>query len=200
MKEPQLTPPPSGLDEDDHDQFNLHQFDGVNLRVNAEDDDFEDTMESDDESDTMRLPKRTLPPSKEDPEEIPPEVIEQLKSNLALTKYLGDLIEARVDACFRERDSAEGTSNKKGKRMSKQMAPGNNLGKNNNNLNHQMVVAIKSPSDTTIYRPALAKGLNQTNDAINKISDFVENIKIGMSWQTTPANQPSERKHDESAS
>ena len=36
---------------------------------------------------------------------------------------------------------------------------------------------IKSPSDTTLYKPALAKGRGE-NDLLNRISNFVENIRL----------------------
>ena len=44
---------------------------------------------------------------------------------------------------------------------------------------------MKSPSDTTIYRPALMKGMNEI---INKISNFVEQIRIGSSKEVTLAD------------
>ena len=47
---------------------------------------------------------------------------------------------------------------------------------------------VKSPSDTTIYRPALFKENNQADDVINRISNFVENIRI-QSRRVTPESQ-----------
>ena len=46
---------------------------------------------------------------------------------------------------------------------------------------------IKSPSDTTIYTPALKKGREQDN-LINKISNFVESIRL-ESQRNSPAEQ-----------
>ena len=40
------------------------------------------------------------------------------------------------------------------------------------------MITQKSPSDTTIYHPAFLRGESQLNDIINKISNFVENIRI----------------------
>ena len=56
-------------------------------------------------------------------------------------------------------------------------------------LNRTHAQVNKSPSDTTIYRPALMKGVNESNDIINKISDFVEGIRIGGSRQDTPGDK-----------
>ena len=56
----------------------------------------------------------------------------------------------------------------------------NDLPGNNRNLRGQIIKDkgfIKSPSDTTLYSPVLKKGVVR-NNLIDKISDFVENIRI----------------------
>ena len=52
---------------------------------------------------------------------------------------------------------------------------------------NRLTVPQKSPSDTTIYRPALCKGKDEANEVINKITNFVESIRLGTtSRQHTP--------------
>ena len=60
---------------------------------------------------------------------------------------------------------------------------GKQKGKPNIGIEH------KSPSDTTIYRPALIRGQQESDQIINKISNFVENIRIETaSKSNTPTN------------
>ena len=42
---------------------------------------------------------------------------------------------------------------------------------------------------TTIYRPALMRGVNESNNIINKISNFVEDIRISTTHQNTPVQE-----------
>ena len=52
----------------------------------------------------------------------------------------------------------------------------------------------KSPSDTTIYRPALRKGVAESNEIINKIAHFVEGIRIGTSKHSTLTTSTGKRR------
>ena len=132
--------------------------DGVMVDVNiSEDEEFTDELEG-------NMTQRKTSPL----EEIPPEVIEQLKSNEALNQYFGTLIEAGVSARLKEFNQTRPVK-KSGKEVVEKVIDSTNRGLNE---------VAKSPSDTTIYRPALKKGLTESNEVINKISNFVEQIRI----------------------
>ena len=57
---------------------------------------------------------------------------------------------------------------------------------------------IKSPSDTTIYQPALLKQANETNAVISKISNFVENIRLETRHTATPEDRHRQPQHSRS--
>ena len=115
-------------------------FDGIKLRVDASEDEFDDSDSDDDDSDSVKIrtPVHTGPPPKG--EEIPPEVIKQLKQNPALHEYINSIVESRIN----ERISQE-----------KEERPRVTKGKAVQNIASSVQ---KSPSDTTIYHPALRKG------------------------------------------
>ena len=49
-------------------------------------------------------------------------------------------------------------------------------------------VALKLPSDTTIYQPAFKKVNEKTHDAIQRISNFVDNIRLQDEIRSTPGH------------
>ena len=51
------------------------------------------------------------------------------------------------------------------------------------------VGGVKSPSDSTIYTPALRKGICNAN-LVDRISDFVDNIRIEQDRQANKVNNP----------
>ena len=63
----------------------------------------------------------------------------------------------------------------KGKSFKQNTVKGTEIINTNVNRNSQ---PVKSPSDTTLYTPGLSRGLNHDNNAIEKISNFVESIRI----------------------
>ena len=59
---------------------------------------------------------------------------------------------------------------------------------------------VKSPSDTTLYRPALRKEqTNYTNNLINKISDFVDSIRMESSQGEDSGNTEQEAETGDSS-
>ena len=141
--------------------FDNSQYDCIDLDINAPaHDDFTDS----DDSDCKSL---KIHPRNEEEENIPPEVIEKLKSHPIMVKYIGEVVDKRIS----HRESELRTQNPQGKHMNKQM-----------NM-------TKSPSDTTIYRLGLNReSVKESNEIINRISNFVEDIRIGASKGGTPVD------------
>ena len=149
MQEEQVVVPPgdakarNGSITSEPTEFDLNKsYDGVYVGVDDNEDDFADEELSEGEDggeDEVFIKTRPEPQL----EEIPPEVIEQLKNNPTLKEYFGELVEASVDARMK---SLEKTLKSKGKKLPND---GNPMADHETNR-------IKSPSDTTIYRPALA--------------------------------------------
>ena len=177
-------------------------FDGVHLQVNAGEDDFNDDSDED-EVRVLPIDRKQVPN-----EEIPPEVIEQLTKNAALKEYFSNLVEAGVDARMKAREKElqrqklpppPTPRRQESSPLAARLPPVDSQGAKGqqrrktgmvDNSNVRMPTAQKSPSDTTIYRPALVKGLNETNEVINKISNFVESIRLGStSKHTTLASE-----------
>ena len=129
--------------------------------------------------------------------------VEQLLANPQLQSLLNKMVNERIQ---REKAQMIGESSKSTVLTSTQqeqrvITPRNDHGKrqsvDHDKLRHSVerVGLIKSPSDTTIYVPALRKKddrsdlmrdlevtrlheeVNQTNDIINKISNFVESVR-----------------------
>ena len=160
--------------------------DGITVGVTASEDEFN---ESDDEFDSEVAILPNDQGKKPVVEKIPAEVIESLKSNPDLAQYIGDMVEAQVDARLKARETtAQGSLWKKGKGKRSnelpQVTPQGVKEPHNGNTSF-----VKSPSDTTIYRPALRQGVSESNEIIHKISNFVENICLGNSRCTTPGEE-----------
>ena len=170
------------------ERLDMHNnYDGIEMGVHASNDDFTENEEDEDEEFLVIAPaKKTA-----EVEEIPPEVIEQLKSNLALKQYIGELVKAGIDA----RVKLNSANGKKGetdgitdKFINAEIIVDNNHKNNKVRRDSCMTKNLikKSPSDTTIYKQALLKNDSQSNDVINQISNFVENVQINASKQVTP--------------
>ena len=83
-----------------------------------------------------------------------------------LKDYIEELVEAGIQKRLSERD-LKLVDNKTPTKCNDQ----------NNKVTNEST--IKSPSDTTIYAPALNKGFNnQNNQQINKITNFVESMRV----------------------
>ena len=64
--------------------------------------------------------------------------------------------------------------------------------KNNRTTETQI---IKSPSDTTLYKPALQKG--RQSELINQISNFVKNIRMESERPGSSRYDETEHRHEE---
>ena len=138
------------------------QYDCIELDINAPaHDDFSDSDDSDCESVKIR-------PNNHEEEDIPPEVVEKLKSHPIMVKYIGEVVDKRIS----QRESEFRTQNQQGKHKNRQA-----------NM-------TKLPSDTTIYRSGLNRdSTKESNEIINRISNFVEDIRIGASKGVTSVNE-----------
>ena len=187
----------------DNDKFG-YQYDGILVGVNESEDNFGDSdLENNDKEERSIEPtKSTQQGTKLD--EIPPEVVEQLKAHPVMQNYIAGVVEQKIQESLKS-VRQEGNTLIMPTEILRQ-----NLGSHDNprelnansNASHRRgsehvdrVLAAKSPSDTTIYRPALLKGVNESNEVINKISNFVENIRIN-SKSATPTS--ARGKHDTS--
>ena len=152
--------------------------DGITLRVDADEDEFIDS----DSDDSVKI---KTPARNDGSEEIPLEVIERLKEHPMMQEFVNEVVSNRIrkyesNSNFHRSEIANAgaaVAKRNGKESAKE------LGKMTKTLQRDFV---KSPSDTTIYRPALMKGVNESNDIINRISNFVEDIRISNTRQNTP--------------
>ena len=149
-----------------------NQYDRITIGVQPSEDEFND-FDSDDGSSHVVILKHkrannTDRPSIPADEEIPPEVIEQLKQHPQMQEFIADVVEQKLQERSR---SSQGTTDMTG-------------GSRHHQGNRVTTNQVKSPSDTTLYRPALNKGVTD-NDVINKISNFVENMCIFPEGETT---------------
>ena len=155
--QPPVNPSTSGCDKQSElIEGDLNVYDGVDVAVNPGDDPFFDMEEEEQRIDAPRY-------GNEEP--IPPEVIEQLKANPILKQYIGDVVKATLDSVKK--------------------SSGENAASAGNKTNTTTIAVTKSPSDTTIYRPAILHSMGQSNEAISKISNFVENIRLEASKPNT---------------
>ena len=143
------------------------QYDHIEIDLNAPtNDSFDESFDSEDG--VQILPQQR----DENDEEIPPEVVEKLKEHPIMQQYIDGVVDAKLRRMEKELMELK---RDKGKRV----------------INHKVSNAItaKSPSDTTLYKPGLNKESGTTpQDVINKISNFVEEIRIGTSKQASPSN------------
>ena len=165
--------------------------DGIFLAVDPVDDDFEDENGVE-----------ILPPAKpnEEMEEIPVEVVEQLKNHPVMQQYIDEVVKKcltkhsestlpppQID---QQRAASLTLNNTQGVRDTTEN--GKQLGNKLNKQSHHKISQsangnviecnnpIKSPSDTTIYTPALCRNRDQ-DEVFDKISKFVEQVRINMS-------------------
>ena len=175
-------------------QANIHglgatddAYDGVEVNVDPRDDHFsttDDEVDNDDNnsvtSEVVVLP--TKPPTQDEIEEE----VQQWKKNPAVKQFFWEMFADE----FKERETemiktvTDKVSKENRSINERQQKPGNDTTQKDNaneSRNSRAVIkrteVIKSPSDTTIYQPAF-KVNDQSDKLINKISNFVEGIRI----------------------
>ena len=137
-------------------------FDGVQVTVPPSEDDFESEVESEEEDDEVQFTQRQRRSSQESGEtstrtkhDERHDIRNQLLRDPKFKSVIDELVDEKVKA-------AKG-------RTSVYNTPGKS-----NKITTPMV---KSPSDTTIYSPAL-KQVAESDLVIDRISDFVENMQL----------------------
>ena len=129
-------------------------------------------------------------PHNSETEEIPRAVIEQLKQHPEMQKFINDIVMSRLKE---QREHQPVPQQDKEAGRDERVLSKNIRSKGNSQV-------MKSPSDTTIYKPALMKGASESNEIINKISNFVEGIRIqSSSRKQTPDQRGSHKVRDEAA-
>ena len=170
----------------------LDDEDGIKVQVSASEDDFE--SESDEENGRVRHRSRSRsreraestlsgPSTSTDSEiqfkERSSGTGSGLKTSLNIDMMIDRLVEKRLSEWVAEMEKTNkpGNSNDRDQTTPKGNGNGNNL---RNSANGRSL--IKSPSNTTIYAPALTKRqVNNTEEMVDKISNFIENIRFGDS-------------------
>ena len=161
----------------------LDMDDGIQVNVNPMEDDFRTTDEeeiADDNdsefSEVVIMPSKKCAPPTND--EITEEV-QHWKSNPAVKQFFWEMFADE----FKEREDAliqtvadKVSKDSQEKQQSQQLPRGNVPGV----ADRPRLETVKSPSDTTIYRPAY-KAQDDSDRIINKISNFVEGIRIESS-------------------
>ena len=141
--------------------------DGDVRKISMRDDVFNDSISADSEITFHAKKKQTL--SKAD-----------LKDDPEVQFMVQEMVKERIAEELKNYEEVFSARSKKGDKESK-TPKGHNL------RNSQVVSPVKSPSDTTIYRPALHKGEENANQLIKCISDIVENIRIETSEVSSTA-------------
>ena len=170
-----------------------HEDDGINLRVRTGEDDFgdttvdsgadsdiDDTNEDDDDEQDTEVGVTTLSNEGKSRKEdtFSRDEFVKLTKNAEFRKLMKEMVDEELDEREKEREQKRKRSEAKATQDG------------NNNI-------IKSPSDTTLYTPALRKGI-EANSAVHKISEFVENIRLET--QHTSLNSTGHKKQSEAKS
>ena len=162
----------TGSEDEENENLDDVVDDGDVRKISMLDDVFNDSISADSEITFHAKKKQTL--SKAD-----------LKDDPEVQSMVEEMVKERIAEELKNYEEVFSARSKKGDKESK-TPKGNNL------RNSQVVSPVKSPSDTTIYRPALHKGEENANQLIKRISDIVENIR--MRHQKFPAQQGVTRK------
>ena len=134
------------------------------------------------------------------------EKFSHLRSDPDFKQFLSEIVDERMNSSSKQ-------SSKQDKQQDKQQQHRRECN-DGMNINIPRVQLFKSPSDTTIYSPGLCKisaidqndqtGLNDDMTMIDKISNFVENIRIGARTSDRRGKSPvhsgrsSDRRWDKS--
>ena len=164
------------------------EHDGIDVGVNTSDDEFQvSEAESEEEDGAVTSSESSSSgdnSSSEEEEEDPEEQFIKLSKHPRVQKILSDLVDQKVEQKVAETVGAARKHKDKKKKGKKDK---HNKGKSNEQLN-------KSPSDTTLYRPALRKGVEQ-DDIVNRISNFVDSLR-GASSSGSVDRTPTVRAAD----
>ena len=173
--------------------------DGVELDINASEDDFESDQEdpeSEDDQDHQRSDRssrsRFTSESRSRSHESSVSEEEAAKKYYMKERLSSDQVAQKlIQELVKDKLKLDKPKPKRGKGKVKITTPITGASRRNSNM-------VKSPSDIMIYSPALAKIDNHDNCAnkvIDKISDFVENIRLNTnssrhSKTPTPSKRP----------
>ena len=171
----------------------VFEHDSIEVVVHAEGDEFIDD-DVDDDTDWEEDGDNTFDEHEVEQLSIRSEVVisDKTKQYLELQKMLKDnpalhdMVEEIVDQRIQQKDVGSQKHSKSHSKSNKNVTSTNFV--NNDMQRQQQQQAqnrVKSPSDTTLYTPALKQGVANTN-MINRISDFVENIRL----ETASHDQP----------
>ena len=159
--------------------------DGIEMDINPLDDNFSD----DDDEVTI------TPIDPNHVEEIPPEVIEQLTANPVLKQYIDGVVKATINSVKKGKELVHPSTNvEMDKEASATMDNGSKVVHRVPHMKDNNKEIVKSPLDTTIYQPGLLKRVNESSEVISKMSNFVENMRLGASKQTTPETREKPRQ------
>ena len=145
------------------------EMDGIQVSVNPADDEFDTDSQLESENEYTQEAGPSTVSSKQKLTRS-----ESLRQDPEIQKWVMELVQEKV-----QKELATTTSSsRKNTATGKNDNGGQNTIQENDGITSPLIQqGIKSPSDTTIYMPALRKGV-QTNNALDRISDFVENIRI----------------------
>ena len=167
---------------------NVEGYDGVEVNVNPLDDNFGDTDNEENDFDdndsdflevVIMLNKNVRPSEEEMKEEV-----ECWKKNPAVREFFWEMFADQ----FKEREDAliKTVTDKVTNNDQHCMRQSDGEGNSNHRV-AQNVNAIKSPSDTTVYKPAFQVS-DDSDRVINKISNFVEGIRIESAGSRRPGD------------
>ena len=148
----------TGSEDEENENMDDVVDNGDVRKISMRDDVFNDSISADLEITFHAKKKQTL--SKAD-----------LKDDPEVQSMVQEMVKERIAEELKNYEGVFSARSRKGDKES-------TTPKGNNLQNSQVVSPVKSPSDTTIYRPALCKGEENANQLIKCISDFVENIRI----------------------
>ena len=185
------------VSSDEEGELEDYDRDSVQVAVNASDDDYSYDSESQSESESDMSGSDELSDGEsESDHEVQvrgrerrsrsrsrarghPDWQQELKENPDAQRYIDQIVAAKVK---KQLARASRTPERKGREIGPPKGPG-----------------IKSPSDTTLYAPALSRK-SRDNNVINRISNFVEGMRLdgSRSRSPTPRNRHrSSREHSE---
>ena len=178
--------------------------DGIQVEVNSSDDEYGDEPgeipETENSSDEESEFESDNKPNQSQNLNISQGEVQNDLEDLQKDPRVQMLIQRDIIAERSENEWSKEDNGKTGrKRKFKQSVPTTVANKNNNKT---MLPSMKSPSDTTLYRPALIKNNNTTdglmNNPIEQISNFVERVRRQSVVATeSPMPSTSKRKADQ---
>ena len=126
-------------------------------------------------------------------------MIEAVQNDPQLRDYITDLVNRQVNQKMAQMGQQRSLGNSGCDQSQTTPKRPGNIGGHTNNCNTN-TDRIKSPSDTTIYVPALCKGPREINTIVDRISDFVESVCIRTRKPSTDDDQDRYRSRQRSRS